>query len=167
MHSSRKAYGVIINWKIAMILTFRPWIINFNSTYTTHDTVIWMVQYCPKKLLLRQNWLQLNRKCLKFIVSYSPFRFCPLAEKPSKMLDNFLVDFLPTFYQKVKNYVWLSKRHSLATTIDLGYWSTRSRDTDPQDTGILTHKIKNEFGILIHGFFFGHFAKVAFFSAGR
>ena len=37
--------------------------------------------------------------------------------------------------------------------IDLGYWSTGPRDTDPQDPGILIHKIKNEFGILIHSFF--------------
>ena len=37
------------------------------------------------------------------------------TEKSSKMLGNFLVDFLPILYQKVKNYFWLSKKHPLAT----------------------------------------------------
>ena len=36
-------------------------------------------------------------------------------EKSSKMLDNYLVDFLLIFYQKVQNF-WLSKRHPLAAT---------------------------------------------------
>jgi hypothetical protein len=31
------------------------------------------------------------------------------------MLGNFLADFLPILYQKVKNYFGLSKRHPLAT----------------------------------------------------
>ena len=38
------------------------------------------------------------------------------TEQSSKMLGNFLVDFLPILYQKVKNYFRLSARHSLATT---------------------------------------------------
>ena len=51
--------------------------------------------------------------------------------------------------------------------IDLGYWSTGSRDTDPQDPGILIHKIKNEFGILIHGFFLVILQRALIFSVGR
>ena len=38
------------------------------------------------------------------------------TEKSSKMLGNFLVDFLPILYPKVKNYFGLSIRHPLATT---------------------------------------------------
>ena len=37
------------------------------------------------------------------------------TEKSSKILGNFLVDFLPILYQKVKNYFGLSIRHPLAT----------------------------------------------------
>jgi hypothetical protein len=37
------------------------------------------------------------------------------AEKSSKILGNFFVDFLPILYQTVKNYFGLSKRHPLAT----------------------------------------------------
>ena len=62
--------------------------------------------------------------------------------------------------------------------IDLGYWSTGYRDTDPQnqkwvwdtdpqDTGILIHKIKNVFGILIHCFFLAILQRSLFFSEGR
>ena len=63
--------------------------------------------------------------------------------------------------------------------IDLGYWSTGYRDTDPQnqkwvwdtdpqDTGILIHKIKNVFGILIHGSFWAILQRSLFFQrAGR
>ena len=41
------------------------------------------------------------------------------TEKSSKMLGNFLVDFLKIWYQKVKNYFGLSIRHPLAATIDV------------------------------------------------
>ena len=37
------------------------------------------------------------------------------TEKSSKMLGNFLVDFLAILYQKAKNYFGLSVRHPLAT----------------------------------------------------
>jgi hypothetical protein len=37
------------------------------------------------------------------------------TEKSSKMMGNFLVDFLAIFYQKVKNYFGLSIRYPLAT----------------------------------------------------
>ena len=37
------------------------------------------------------------------------------TKKSSKMLANFLVDFLPILYQKVKNYFGLSIRHPIAT----------------------------------------------------
>ena len=36
------------------------------------------------------------------------------TKKSSKMLANFLVDFLPILYQKLKNYFALSIRHPLA-----------------------------------------------------
>ena len=81
-----------------------------------------------KKLPLCQNGLQLNWKCLKFIDKHFPSLFllafsdldtfscifCPFYgqnEKLSKILGNFHVDFLPIFYQKVKNYFWLDKMH--------------------------------------------------------
>ena len=38
------------------------------------------------------------------------------TEKSSEMLGNFLVDFFPILYPKVKNYFGLSIRHPLATT---------------------------------------------------
>ena len=47
-----------------------------------------------KKLLLRQNGLQLNRKCLKFIVRYSPNPF----------LSAFFLHFLPIEWTKPKNH---------------------------------------------------------------
>ena len=39
------------------------------------------------------------------------------SEKSSKMLGDFLVDFLPILYQKVKNYFGLSIRHPLVTIV--------------------------------------------------
>jgi hypothetical protein len=41
------------------------------------------------------------------------------TEKSSKMLGNFLVDFLPTLYQKVKNCFGLSIRPNPLASIDV------------------------------------------------
>ena len=82
-----------------------------------------------KKSPLRQNGLQINRKCLRLFVRYSscPFLsvFCDLGpfscilltetQKSSRMLNNYLVDFMPILYQKVKIYFLLTKKHPLAS----------------------------------------------------
>ena len=59
-----------------------------------------LVHFCPH--------FNIQKLFLAFFVSRMD-----KSKKLSKKLGNFLVDFLPILYQKVKNYFGLSKRHPL------------------------------------------------------
>ena len=91
-----------------------------------------MVQYCPKNCCFVKIGCSLTKSVQNSLLGILLVHFCPYfniqtlflalfvnrmdkTEKSSKMLGNFLVDFLPILYPKVKNYFGLSIRHPLAT----------------------------------------------------
>ena len=108
--------------------------------------MIWIVQYCPKNRRSVKMGCSLTKSVQNSLLGIPLVHFCPhfniqtlflaffvnrmdKTEKSSKMLGNFLVDFLPILYQKVKNYFGLSIRHPLATidVIQLNFSALKSQ----------------------------------------